>query len=107
MDGKIVAASEEYVLYSFPKENITSVFYNNLKQIEKLMEKIYKKQYNVVAVSENEWNNIKKEYIKNKKEGNKYYKVEETSKPNVIQQDVSEVENEAINLFGEESVSVK
>ncbi len=106
--SKIVAASEKYIMFSFSKSVSIDMFYKNLKQIEKLIEKIYKKQYNLVATTDKEWNNIKKEYIYNKKNGIKYEFIIETKELlNVDQTEIDDVEFSAISLFGEESVSIK
>lgn len=106
--SKIVVASENYIMFAFSKSVSTDIFYKNLKQIEKLIEKIYKKKYNLVATTDREWNNIKKEYIDNKKNGIKYEFITETKELlNIDKSEIDEIEFSAINLFGEESVSVK
>lgn len=109
LDSKIIVGSDDYIMLSFSKVISTDMFYSNLKQIEKLVEKIYKKKYNLVAITEKEWNNIKKEYIDKKKNGIEYTIIEETKEllHNVNSVDIDEVEFSAINIFGEESVSVK
>lgn len=106
--SKIVVASEDYIMFSFEKSVSTDIFYKNLKQIEKLIEKIYKKKYNLVATTEKEWNEIKKEYVYNKKNGIKYKLIAETKNLlDIDKSDMDEVESSAITLFGEDSVSVK
>jgi DNA polymerase-3 subunit gamma/tau len=107
MESKIVVASETNLLFSLEKENMVDIFNNNVIQIEKLIEKIYKKNYNVIAVSGQEWNKIKKDYIEKKKNGFEFKLIPETKEMKEDMLDLSNTESKAINIFGEESVSVK
>ncbi len=107
--SKIVVASSNYIMFSFTKSVSMDMFYKNLKQIEKLVEKIYKNKYNLVAITDKEWNIIKKEYIDNKNNGIKYELIEETKDllRNSNDDIMEEVEVSAIDLFGEENVNIK
>ncbi len=109
LEGKIVVASPDYIMFSFKKNGQIDIFYSNLKQIEKLIEKVFNKKYNLIAATDSEWSDIKKEYIENKKNGVNYQIIEEKIDivHNVNKVEISEIESSAISLFGEESVSIK
>jgi DNA polymerase-3 subunit gamma/tau len=107
MESKVIVASGKNLLFSIQNESLVEIFNNNLIQIEKLIEKIYKKNYNVIAVSVGDWNEIKKDYIEKKKSGTTYKIISETKEMKESLQDLSNTESKAINIFGEESVSVK
>ncbi len=107
MESKIVVASENYLLFSIKKDAMADIFNSNIVQIEKLIEKIYKNHYNVIAVSDQEWDKIKKDYIIKKKEGFEYKIIVESKELKDQIMDLSNTENKAINIFGEDSVSVK
>lgn len=109
LEGKVIAASTNHILISFPNSFSIDLFYFNLKKIESLILKIYKKEYKLVGVHEKEWNEIRKKYIENKKNGITYSLIEETKEILYNQNinDLNEVEASAIKIFGEEKVNVK
>ena len=67
LSGKVVAASSEYLLFSFDDKSLVKVFLSNLEKIEKFLYEIYNNEYKVMSVDSNEWVNIKNEFIINKK----------------------------------------
>ena len=67
LSGKVVAASSEYLLFSFDDKSLVKVFLSNLEKIEKFLYEIYNNEYKVMSVDSNEWVNIKNEFINNKK----------------------------------------
>lgn len=71
-DSSIVVASNEYVILSCKFESIANRINDLLDNCEKLFEKLFEYKVYLVAVSEDEWNIHKNNYIKNVKSGIKY-----------------------------------
>ena len=107
LDGKVVVASDEYLLFSFPDESYISRFDSIYKSIELFMNEIYGKTYKVVAVTDIEWSHVKNNFIENKKNNIPYTKIEENDVKLEESDNFSELENSALNIFGENTVSVK
>ena len=107
LDGKVVVASDEYLLFSFPDESYISRFDSIYKSIELFMNEIYGKTYKVVAVTDIEWTHVKNNFIENKKNNIPYTKIEENDVKLEESDNFSELENSALNIFGENTVSVK
>ncbi len=107
IDGHVVAASKEYLLFAFPDESYIPVFDSNYKQIEIFLNEIYDISYKIVAVTFNEWENLKKEFIYNKKNNISYVKIDENDVKLEVRDNLNNLENSALDLFGEDSISVK
>lgn len=107
IDGRIVVASEDYLLFCFDDESYINVFDVNYKQIELFLNEIYKHIYKVVAVSIKEWDLIRKEFINNKKNNVQYVFIEENDVKLDMNEEFGELENSALNIFGEDTISVK
>ena len=95
--------SENYVLITFKNSFEVVLFEKNIEESKKLLKKIYNKNYNIVAVTNDEWNDIKKEYINNIKNGVKYNYID----PNIDliknkNNNSSKLENNIENIFGDE-----
>lgn len=71
-DSNVVVSSSEYVIISNKLSSVASRINYNSEIIEELIEKIFDSKVKVVAVSIEEWNRIKSEYIYNIKNGKKY-----------------------------------
>ena len=107
-EGKIVVASEEYLLFSFLEESLVNVFDTNYKQIEVFLNEIYDKMYKVVAITSKEWENIRNEFINNKKNNIPYVFINENEvKLEVSENNFGKLENSALDIFGEDTISVK
>ena len=81
------------------------MLYLNIDQVSSLLSKILDRKLLIAAVSDNEWNNLKNEYIENKKNNNKYVEIEEIKLKNLDNKD--KIELAAENLFGEENIEIK
>lgn len=96
--------SEKNVLFSFKNNFEVVLFEKNINEIQKLMKQIFDKKYSIVAVTIDEWNDIKKEYINNIKNGIKYEYIEES-----VQSEKSKkttiLENTVENLFGDSIIN--
>lgn len=107
IDGKIVVASEEYLLFSFKEESSVATFDSIYKNIEIFINEIYDHTYKVVAVSNKEWEEIRNNFIENKKNNIPYVLIDENDVQLEVSDNFSELENSALNIFGENTVSVK
>lgn len=106
-NAKIVCASDKYLLFELTDLFDLEMFYENIKLVENLILELFDNPYKCVAVLASEWVNVRNEYIFKKKNGENYIFIDE----NDVKLDMSEKNNDAqdfaMNLFGEESVSVK
>ena len=107
IEGKVVVASNDYLLFSFKDESLVTLFHGNYRLIETFLSEIYDVQYKVVAVSEEKWENLKKEFILNKKNNIPYVLIDENDVKLDMSEGLSDLEHSAINIFGEDTVSVK
>ena len=62
LDGSIKAASDEYIIFMYDNDRMTSFFNSNITKIEELFSILIKEKYRVIAVSKDEWNVIKNEF---------------------------------------------
>lgn len=105
ISGQLVLASSNSIVIKFTNENYINMLYLNINEVTNLLAKILEKKLLIAAVNENEWNNLKKEYIENKKSNNKYVEMEEIKLKNFGNKD--KIELVAENLFGEENIEIK
>ena len=103
-----VVVGEANIILVSKYEASTLRINNNSKEIEKLLFEIYKKKYLIIALSLEEWENEKNEYINNLKKGYKYNyieeeieKIKEKEEDNVIKD--SSVDK-LINIVGEDFI---
>ena len=107
LDSKIVCASNKYLLFTFADKSTLDIFYQNLKLLELLIIEVFKYPYKLVAVSNDEWKNIKQEYINKKKNGEKYIFIDENDVKLDKKEKNDDVEDLALDIFGEDAVSIK
>lgn len=107
IEGKVVVASNDYLLFSFSDETYIAVFDLNYKQIELFLNEIYDHLYKVVAITDNEWSKKREEFILNKKNNIPYVFIEENDVQLEVSDNLGELENSALNIFGEDTISVK
>ena len=97
--------SEKNVIFSFKNNFEVVLFEKNILEIQKLLKQIFDKKYSIVAVSIDEWNEIKKDYINNIKNGIKYEYIEETIQSNDKSKKTTVLENTVENLFGDSIIN--
>lgn len=105
--GKIVVASDKYLLFSFENKSDVLKFDSIYKQIEQFLKKIYDESYKIVAVSDKEWKEMKNNYINNLKNKISYVFIEENDVKLEMSENSNALENSALNIFGEDTISVK
>ena len=102
LSGKVVAASSEYLLFSFDDKSLVKVFLSNLEKIEKFLYEIYNNEYKVMSVDSNEWVNIKNEFIINKKNKVMYEILPELDVLQNQNKKNTKFESITNNIFGDE-----
>ena len=105
--GRIVVASDRYLLFSFKNKSDVLKFDSIYKQIEQFLKKIYDESYKIVAVSDKEWVEMKNNYINNIKNKISYVFIEENDVKLEMSENSNALENSALNIFGEDTISVK
>lgn len=73
-DGELKAISNENLIFVYKSKLLSDAFNLELINLEEVFMKVFNKKYYPIAVSEEEWNDIKEAYNKNKK--NYFYKEE-------------------------------
>lgn len=105
--GRIVVASDKYLLFSFKNKSDVLKFDSIYKQIEQFLKIIYDESYKIVAVSDKEWVEMKNNYINNIKNKISYVFIEENDVKLEMSENSNALENSALNIFGEDTISVK
>ena len=77
------------------------------KQIEQFLKEIYDESYKIVAVSDKEWEEMRNNYINNIKNKISYVFIEENDVKLEMGENSNDLENSALNIFGEDTISVK
>lgn len=107
IDGKVVVASDSYLLFTFKDESYISLFDSNYKHIELFMNEIYDMSLKVVAITELEWEKHRQEFILNKKNNISYVLIPENDVKLEVSESSNELEDSAMNIFGEDTISVR
>ena len=93
--------SDKIVLFSFKNDFEVVLFDKNEDLVKKLLKNVYNKNYEVVAISTEDWKAEKNNYIKNIKSGVKYTYIEGEKKKRVTKKKTNELENTAELIFGD------
>lgn len=107
LDGHVVVASTKYLLFAFESEEDVTLFDNNYKQIELFIKEVFEETYKVAAVTKKEWQRIKEDFIKNKKNQIPYVFIDENDVKLDMGVSLNDLENSALDLFGEDTISVR
>ncbi len=95
---------ETNILFTFKNNFEVVLFDKNTNEIVKLLKMIYNNDYVVVAVTNEEWNDIKAEYIKNINAGKKY-EYQELKKLPQKKKKNTELQESVESIFGEEFIN--
>lgn len=107
LDGHVVVASTKYLLFAFESEEDVTLFDNNYKQIELFIKEVFEETYKVAAVTKKEWQRIKEDFIKNKKNQIPYVFIDENDVKLDMGVSFNDLENSALDLFGKDTISVR
>ena len=75
LDGKLKAASKEYMIYVYDEDIESKMFNKNILKVESLMKIITGNDFKVISCNNEKWESIKQDFNNKKK---KYLKTEET-----------------------------
>lgn len=98
--------TETNVLFTFKNNFDIVLFDNKIIEIQDLLKKIFGKKYSIVAVNNEEYSNILKEYKKNIDSG-KIYKYIEEPEIETKNNKNTKIENTAETLFGKDCIIVE
>lgn len=110
-DGKIRAVGLGEVILSFNYESMINRGFSMILKIQKLLEKIYQKHYDVALLTDDEWNQEKEKYIQNMNNHvpYQYVAVDRDSDKDTLpvqNSNSGDIKSQAIELFGEDMVSI-
>ncbi len=108
-DGIVRAVGENEVIISFAYESMVDRGVKIINKIENLLEKIYSKHYDVALITNDKWNHEKEIFILNMNNKVKY-EYKELPNNNIenktLLKNDSSIAEEAIELFGEDMISI-
>ena len=106
LKGKPEVVSNKNILFVFKNNFEVVLFDKNIEEIQKFLKLVFNKKYSVVAVNNDDWLSIKKEYISNTKEGKKYEYLPETKVLENKKKKTTILENTIENIFGEDYTEI-
>ena len=80
---------------------------NKLNEIETNFNNKYKASYKFIALTENKWNEEKKEYIANLKNKYEYQYIEEPKQENIEEKNIDNIEKIAYDIFDKEKIEIE
>ncbi len=110
-DGKIRAVGFGEVILSFNYESMINRGFSMILKIQKLLEKIYHKHYDVALLTDDEWDQEKEKYIQNMNNHvpYQYVTIDRNSDKDTLpvqNSNSGDIKSQAIELFGEDMVSI-
>ena len=113
-DGTVCAVGEGEVIISFDYESMVNRGFPLIDKIQELFKKIYDKHYDIAIITTEKWNQEKKNFIDNKNHNVAYQYTplecidSKQKNTNAIRDDSSSnsITTEAIELFGEDMISI-
>jgi len=108
-DGTVRVVSDNEVVLSFNYDSMVERGFGLLDNINLLFLKVFNKEYNIALLSDDEWNIQKQKFIDNKNKGITYeYKpIEKNNKTKKEKkQKENNIASQAINLFGDDMISI-
>ena len=105
LDGELKAKGNNNIIIVYPSENLSDCFNYKLEEIEKIFMKTFNDTFYPIAVSQSEWEVIKKEFNDALKNGTKKYEYIEEPKivksKKVVSSEKKEDKTEIDNMFDE------
>ena len=95
LDGLLKAASDENIIFMYKTSALANMFNENLIEVEKIIEIVCEKHYKVIAVNQDEWEQIKTEF--NGKQRQFTYQPEKLDLKEIFQSKKNEIKE----LFGD------
>lgn len=104
MKSSIEVVSETEIIFSFKNSFEVVLFDKNINEIQKLLKEVYGKNFNIVALSNEEWNKEKDNYVKNINNGIKYEYIEE-KKVVKSSKKKTELQSSLEGIFGDDMIT--
>ncbi len=108
-DGIVRAVGTGEVIISFDYDSMVNRGFSLLEKVQKLLEKIYNRHYDVALVTNDEWTTAKDEFIAKKNNNISYQYIPlELGQYHKEKKEVSDhsITSQAIDLFGEDMISI-
>lgn len=107
LDSTLALVSENNLLVVFPYQSMADRANNDIPRIEEILKLTFNNEYKFIALDDNEWNKVKKEYIKNLKNNIKYSYIEENTDYDILFNKKDDIiVDQAIEFFGSSVVQV-
>ena len=97
--------SDKTILFTFKNNFEVVLFDKNITDIQNLLKVVYNKKYDLVSVTNEDWETIKAEYIKNIKSGIKYEYIEIEEKK-IENAKNTELQNSLESIFGSDYITM-
>ena len=97
--------SDKTILFTFKNNFEVVLFDKNISDIQNLLKVVYNKKYDLVSVTNEDWETIKAEYIKNIKSGIKYEYIEIEEKK-IENSKNTELQNSVESIFGSDYITM-
>ena len=107
LSGKVVVASPKYLLFAFNSDTDLIKFNHKMNQIETFVKELFDSSYKVIGLTVENWEKCKNVYINNKKNNVKYVFIDENDVKLDVMSNHADFEDDALNIFGDDTVSVK
>lgn len=107
LSGKVVVASSKYLLFAFNSDSDLIKFNHKINQIETFVKELFDTSYKVIGLTKTDWEKCKNSYINNKKNNIRYVFINENDVKLEEVDNHAEFEGDALNIFGDDTVSVK
>ena len=107
LDSKIRVVSSDSMIISYESEGLAKENLNSIIELNDVYNKITNSNKKIAIISDDEWDSLKKEYIENLKNNNKYIVKKE---PDVLFEESDNndiIINSAISLFGNDIVEIE
>ncbi len=107
VDASIVAASNEYAIIKSEYSETVSLINQNLANIAELFNNKYNLNYHFIALSPEDWQKERNTYITNKKNNVKYEFLEEPTEIPKKENNISNIEQTALDIFTEAQIEIE
>ena len=107
VDSNVVAASDKIAILTNVIDGTSNLINNKLNEIETNFNNKYKASYKFIALTENKWNEEKKEYIANLKNKYEYQYIEEPKQENIEEKNIDNIEKIAYDIFDKEKIEIE
>ena len=107
LDGTVRAASNSSIILSYDYESMIEKMYNHIDKLIEFYNKISNNNKTIALITNEEWNNLKNEYMVLRKEGRQFSYQEEpvlninNNNDKITDEDNNDIIKEAKDLFGD------